>query len=251
MTRLKYSIIILACLLYIIFFATGIATAKEDRTATTKSNYQTIPEARYHKIFSAYVRTQSGKMDSDVSVSRVKIMGNGPIPAGKVTFQLFQKEGRKLEGHVSLTSLVRVDGVEVKKVRISGWVDVFESVVCVSRNIKRREILTEDDLYLSRKNISHLPSNILTEKGKAIGLMLKHRIKADTPLKEWMLERAPIVNRGDMVTILAESGGLRVTVPGKILEKGYKGQLIRVQNSMSRKKIYAKVIDGATVMVNF
>ena len=147
--------------------------------------------------------------------------------------------------------MVRVDGIEARKVRISGWVDVFDSVVCVSRNVKRGEILQEDDLYLSRKNISRLPSTILTEKGKAIGLMVKHQIRAETPLKEWMLVRAPIVKRGDMVTILAESGGLRVSVPGKILEKGYKGQLVQVQNTMSRKKIYAKVINDATVMVDF
>ena len=249
MTRLKYSIIIFACLLCIPLFPAGTAAAKRDMKAT--SNYQTIPAAKFHGIFSAYVRKQSGRRGSDVSVSRVKIMGNGPVPAGKVTFQLFKKNQRKLEGQVSLTGLVSVDGVEARKVRISGWVDVFESVVCVSRNIKRGEILQEDDLYLSRKNISRLPSNTLTEKGKAIGLMVKHQIKAETPLKEWMLERAPIVKRGDMVTILAESGALRASVPGKILEKGYKGKLVRVQNTMSRRKIYAKVINDATVMVDF
>jgi flagella basal body P-ring formation protein FlgA len=81
--------------------------------------------------------------------------------------------------------------------------------------------------------------------------MVKHQIRAETPLKEWMLVRAPIVKRGDMVTILAEAGGLRVSVPGKILEKGYKGQLVRVQNTMSHKKIYAKVINDATVRVDF
>jgi flagella basal body P-ring formation protein FlgA len=40
-------------------------------------------------------------------------------------------------------------------------------------------------------------------------------------------------------------------VPGKIMEKGYMGQLVQVQNTMSRKNIYAKVIDAATVMVDF
>jgi len=39
---------------------------------------------------------------------------------------------------------------------------------------------------------------------KAVGLMVKHTIKEDTCLKEWMVEKAPIVSRGDMVTILAE-----------------------------------------------
>ncbi len=250
MTRLKYSIIIFACLLGIFLFPAGTAAAKKGLKATT-SNYQTLPEAKFNAVFSAYVRKQIGRRGSDVSVSRVKVMGNGPVPAGKVTFQLFHKDQRKLGGQVGITALVRVDGVEARKVRISGWVDVFDSVVCISRNLKRGEIIQEDDLYLSRKNISRLPSTILTEKGKAIGLMVKHQIRAETPLKEWMLVRAPIVKRGDVVTILAESGGLRVSVPGKILEKGYKGQLVRVQNTMSRKKIYAKVINDATVMVDF
>jgi len=39
---------------------------------------------------------------------------------------------------------------------------------------------------------------------KAVGLMVKHTIKEDTCLKAWMVEKAPIVSRGDMVTILAE-----------------------------------------------
>jgi len=250
MTRLKYSIIIFGCMLCIFLFPVGTTAAKRNTKATT-STYQTLPEAQFQKIFSGYVRKQLGRRGSDVSVSGVKVMGNRPVPAGKVTFQLFRKDQRELGGQVGLTALVRVDGIEARKVRISGWVDVFDSVVCVSRNVKRGEILQEDDLYLSRKNISRLPSTTLTEKGKAIGLMVKHQIRAETPLKEWMLVRAPIVKRGDIVTILAESGGIRVSVPGKILEKGYKGQLVRVQNTMSRKKIYAKVINDATVRVDF
>ena len=252
MSFLKYVIIIFVCSLGLQFLSAGAAaTVREDRSTKTKSSYQTITEATYHKVFSAFVERKLSKKASDVAVSRLKIMGDGPVPAGKVTFQLFQKEQRKLEGQLNLTALIYVDGVETKKVRLTGWVDVFDSVVCVSRNMKRGEILQEDDLYVSRKNISYLPSNILTGKEKAIGLALKHQIKEDTPLKEWMLERPPIVERGDMVMILAESGGLRVTVPGKILEKGYRGQLVQVQNIMSRKNIYAKVIDEATVMVDF
>ena len=81
--------------------------------------------------------------------------------------------------------------------------------------------------------------------------MVKHTIKEDTCLKEWMVEKAPIVNRGDMVTILAESGDLKVTVPGMVLERGYLGEVIRVQNFMSKRRIYARVINSPTVMVDF
>ena len=65
-------------------------------------------------------------------------------------------------------------------------------------------------------------------------------------LKDWMLEKSPIVDRGDVVTILAESDGLRVTVPGRILERGYSGELVRVENIMSKKQVYARVTDHST-----
>jgi flagella basal body P-ring formation protein FlgA len=81
--------------------------------------------------------------------------------------------------------------------------------------------------------------------------MVKHNIKEDACLKEWMLEQCPVVTKGDMVTIVAESDDLRVTVPGRVLEKGYLDELIMIQNVMSGKKIYARVLNSSTVMVDF
>jgi len=66
-----------------------------------------------------------------------------------------------------------------------------------------------------------------------------------------MLERSPILKKGDMVTIVAESDDLKVTVPGRVLEKGYLGELIEIQNVMSRKKIYARVVNSSIVIVDF
>ena len=144
-----------------------------------------------------------------------------------------------------------MDGVARNKVKLFGWVDIFDSVVCTCRNLKKGEIIKKDDVYLAQKNISHLSPDILTDMSKAVGRMVKHTVKADTCLKEWMLEKSPIVDRGDMLTILAESGGLKVTVPGRVLVKGYMGEVIRVQNLMSKRRIYARVINSPTVMVDF
>ena len=96
-----------------------------------------------------------------------------------------------------------------------------------------------------------MPGNILTDRDKAVGLALKNNLDANTSLKEWMLKRNPTVDRGKRVTILAEMGGLRVSVPGRTMEKGFAGDFIKVENVMSKKKIFARVIDSATVAVEF
>ena len=243
--------ILLACLFGISFpFELG-ALDKKAVKAITSQGKQTISDAAFRKIFRDYLCQHLGKEKSDVLVSRLKVLGNKPVPPGEINLRLFQKEKRRLAGYVKLVVIISVNGVVKNKVRLSGWVDVFESVVCARRNLKKREIVEEDDLYLARKNISHLSSKVLTDTGKAVGLMAKHAIKKDTCIKEWMLGKPLIVERGDMVTILAESGNLRVTVPGRALVKGHMGERIRVQNAMSKKVIYARIIDNSTVSVDF
>jgi flagellar basal body P-ring formation protein FlgA len=146
---------------------------------------------------------------------------------------------------------VNVDGVVSNKVGISAWVDVFEPVLCAARKIKKGEILSRKDIYKVRKNTSYLSTEVITNSSKALGFMAKHSLQPDRPLERWMLERAPVLEKGDIVTILAESHDLTVTVPGKVLENGYLGELVMVQNTMSKKEIYARVLNTTTVKVLF
>ena len=242
--------------LLLCFCETGFASpveaaAMKDLKAAPQGKLQSIPEAGFREAFHNYLCRHLVKEKTDVIISKLKVAGNRPVPMGTISFQLHQKNKRRLKEHITLTAVIRIDGVVKNRVSISGWVQVFESVVYTSCNLKRGEVLKEDNLYLERRNIARRSEGILIDIGKAVGLRTKHNLKADTCLKEWMLEKPPVVDRGDMVMILAESGALRITVPGKILQKGYVGELVEVQNSMSKKNIYAKVINSSTVVVDF
>ncbi|MBW1715899.1 MAG: flagellar basal body P-ring formation protein FlgA [Deltaproteobacteria bacterium] len=243
--------IFLTCL-FGICLSVGATGVDDNRTrAIASRGYQTIPKATFREIFLEHLCRRLGKDKSDITVSRFKVSGNIPVPQGEIRFRVFQKDKRRLAGFVRLVALCSVNKVVKSQVKLSGWVDIFESVVCSGRNLKKGEIIERDDLYVARRNIANLSRDIVTDMSKALGLMAKHNIREDTCLKEWMLERSPILKRGDMVTIVAESDNLKVTVPGRVLEKGYLGELIKIQNVMSRKKIYARVVNSSTVIVDF
>ena len=235
------------------FYSTsmGATIGKNDRRNVSQKSYQTIPESKFRDIFQKYLYRNLNNQECDVVLSRLKITGNVPIPAGTISFQQYQKGKRRLEGHVSLIVVVEINGVVKNKVKLSGWVDIFQPVVCASRDLKRGERIEKDDLYFVKRNISHMSSKILTDMNKIIGLMAKHNVKKDTSIKEWMFEKCPIVDKGDIVTIIAESGDIKVTAPGKVLMKGYAGELVKVQNLMSKKEIYAKIVNGSMVAVDF
>jgi flagella basal body P-ring formation protein FlgA len=248
------NIYILLCLTLILGFfvpSSNAAAGNSDRHGVVHKGYQSIQENQFREIFHAYFCRILNIKKPDVVISRMNVIGNVPVPAGKISYRLFQKGQRKLEGSVSVIAVVKVDDVVRSQVKITGWVDVFKYVACASRDIERGEKISEDDLYMVKRNLSHLSSKILTDKNQIIGLLAKHNIKADTCLKEWMVERAPVVDKGDIVTILAESGDLLVTVPGKVLVKGFSGELVKVQNLMSKKEIFARVVNHSTVAVAF
>ena len=251
MVKNIHIIILLACFGGFCLPSIAEPAAEKTNKAIIKKGQQSISEARLREGFIKYLCRHTGKKPSDIIVSKFKVNRNRTVPKGKVDIRLFRKGTTRLAGYVRLNAIVSVNGIEKNNVQLSAWVDVFESIVCASRDLKRKEVIKKVDVHLVRKNISHMPPNTIRELNKAVGLMIKHTVKADTCLKAWMLEKPSIVERGDIVTILAESGGLKVTVPGRVLEKGYLGELIKVQNAMSKKEVYAKVINNLTVRVSF
>ena len=227
------------------------AVAGEDCRKIVKQNAQSIQESIFQEYFKEYICRHFRKSASDVIVSKFKVKGNRPVPEGKISFKLFQKNRIRPKGRVKLIAAVNVNGKVENEVMLSGCVDIFESVVCTSRDLKRGEVIKTDNVYLGKINGSRLSSKVLTHIDNVVGLQAKHNIKADTCLKEWMLEKSPVVEKGDLITIFAESGDLKVTAPGRVLMKGCTGEIIKVQNLMSKKDIYATVVNHSTVMVEF
>ncbi len=251
MKKIICKIIILLCVLGFYSTSIGAEIIKNNPQNVSHKSFQTIPEAKFREIFQNYLYNNLNNPGCDVVISRLKINGNVPVPAGTISFQQYQKGKRKFEGHVSLFVVVMVNGVVKNKVKLSGWADIFQPVVCASRDIKRGERISKEDLYFVKRNISHLSSKVISDMNHIIGSMAKHNVKKDISLKEWMFEKYPIVDNGDIVTIIAESGDIKITAPGRILMKGYTGELVKVQNLMSKKEIYAKVVNGSMVAVDF
>ncbi len=84
-----------------------------------------------------------------------------------------------------------------------------------------------------------------------IGKRTKRVIDASSIFRYNFLEVLPLVKRGDLVTIVAESEALKITTQGVVTEKGCKGEMVRVINTSSRKEVFARVRDARTVEVEF
>lgn len=246
----KIKVMILFCFFFGFCLPMDAVALKGDAEVRGRT-CQSIPAQRFKHCTIRYLCRNLGKNESDIVLSRFKVAGNRPVSMGNIEIRLSRKSEGRLTGNVRLDAVVRVNGVDENNVQLYSWVDVFDKVVCAAHDLKRNHVIQKDDLYLARKNVSHMPSNTLRALDDAVGLIMRHNVKADTGIKEWMVEKRPVVKRGDIVTIMAESDDLRVTVPGRIMARGYPGELVKVENAVSKKKIYARVVSNLLVMVNF
>jgi flagella basal body P-ring formation protein FlgA len=100
-------------------------------------------------------------------------------------------------------------------------------------------------------DLSGVPDGVVTDLGAVLGKRTRRAIGARTPLRADLIELPPLVKRGDLVMIVAETNGLKITTLGQVKKRGRLGERIPVINMDSKKILYARVIDSNTVKVDF
>ena len=186
-----------------------------------------------------------------VRVKKIRVNRGVVLPKGSVTCKVVSPPNMDFFGLIPLSISFNVNGRFQKKVSVTVDIEVLTEVVVTKRPIGRYKMITEDDICLQKRDMSNLSSNIITNSEDVLGKRAKRAINAKTVLRADLVEFPSLVRRGDIVSIIAESDSLRITVLGEVKEKGRKGQRVRVVNLDSKKGIYARVIDSNTVVVDF
>lgn len=135
------------------------------------------------------------------------------------------------------------------KVHVRVHVKAFTEVLVASRPLARNSNISKDDLQFVRQDISRYPAGVFTETDHLIGMTAKRSIRHDAVITPRMVKPKRLVNRGDIISIIAESNGLKIRTSGEALMDGHQGQVIQVKNNRSGRKISAEVIARSTVRV--
>lgn len=121
------------------------------------------------------------------------------------------------------------------------------TVLVAARDIAKGEELTKQDVISRKQDLFVTRNASYTQASQVTGTHAKSAIR-----------RGEIVNshdlcsvcKGQPVTIIAVGSGIRLKTDGVALQDGIPGQIIRVENSRSGRKIKAKITSAGTVQVN-
>ena len=172
------------------------------------------------------------------------------LPLGRLTLSVSLQPASS-PTYLTLYVLFHVDDEEAGRVRVSARVKFFGEVVVAVDNLPKGHVLNPGDVKTSRIDLTLIKGEAVESMETAIGQVTKHRLYSGRPVLSRDLQTPVVVEKGDAVTIVAESGALRVTTMGFVQKDGAIGDRVPVINASSNKVVIARILDPNTVRVSF
>lgn len=177
--------------------------------------------------------------------------GEVSLPAGELSYEVGGLREPVRSGIFSLPVTLKVDGERRKRIWVKALVRATQSVVVTRVALERGRIIAPEDLAVEERAAEGMPRDALIDPEEAVGKRVRQALGTDAILRSSLLELPILVKRGSPVIILVETPRLRISAPGEALQKGTKGEVIRVLNRTSRKEVLGRVRDANTVQVDF
>ena len=210
-----------------------------------------ISAEKIKEMVSDYIAKNILNGNPDATIKSIQVSENLNLPVGTVTYVVAPPRNRKLVGQVPFAINFNVNGKLYKKIWANVSIEVLAEVVITSKPLGRHKPITEDDIMLLKMDLAKVPSNVITDPEAVLGKRTRRAIGSKTVLRANLVEFPPLVRRGDVVVIVAETQGLKITALGQVKKKGALGDRIPVMNFDSKKVLYARVMDANTVKIDF
>lgn len=210
-----------------------------------------IQKQKIEEIVSGFLLQSIPSDTKDIRIKEIRVPEEVVLSTGQISYQVTPADNQPLRGKCSLAVEFSVNGSAQKKIWTTAVIEVLGPVVVTRKPLGRYKPIDEDDIELKTMDLSGLPDDVITDPEAVLGKRTIRAIGAQVPLRADSIELPPLVKRGDLVMIIAEFKGLKITTRGQVKKKGRLGEQIPVVNLDSNKVLYARVIDANTVKVDF
>jgi len=171
------------------------------------------------------------------------------VPVGKV--EIVAEAAGSIAGRslAAITVTVLVEGRLWHRTVVNYRLQLMGDLLVASRDLSRHLRLAAADFRLERRDLLSFRGAPLRAPEEACGRRTTQRVVADTPLTDLCTEPAPLVLKGQEVTVTVLASGVILTAPGIAREDGALGEAVRVRTALSKEDFSAKVVGEANVEI--
>jgi flagella basal body P-ring formation protein FlgA len=124
-------------------------------------------------------------------------------------------------------------------------------VFILTNSGKKGDVLRTESVSARETHFNEKKPGYPSKLDDIAGRTLKKDTAAGTVITYSIIDDPVVIQKGEVVNIVAENKKLKVQTRGKALEKGRMGDSIRVKNISSDREIVGKVVSGNTILVSF
>lgn len=231
----KIILIIIASLLLPAFSSAGQLSVQRD--------------AEIRNAVITYVQQKQANSNNEVRLKRLTVGGSPTLPDGNLDYEVIAPQQWGGWGSANIAVLARQGDRVIGNINVRVDVEVLADMVFTVRQIDFGSIISATDLVIRKNDVGSVQGRYLANVDDAVGKKARSTLKANVPVKSEQLEKNPIIKSGQMVSIVAESERIRVTVTGKAKSAGSYGDTIIVQNLSSLKEMPARIVNSETVQI--
>ncbi len=147
--------------------------------------------------------------------------------------------------------MVKNESKVVSRMNVIASIRLISQVVVATRDVKRGEILSLNNVVVETKSIPPSGNKVIDNLDEVIGREASRNIPRGATIRRDRIITPNMVSTGDMVTVVAQRGGLHITSVAKAKQDGDVGDWIRVMNTESKRTFNAKITGPGSVMVEF
>lgn len=227
---------------FISFFFTVSLFLSSNSSAATYTNLDTIRDT-----VRQFIVTQLGDTNPDTKIIVKPLDPRLRLSQCQQDLRAYLAPGTQLRGHSTVG--VRCDGENPWALFVPVHIEQFVSVITANHSIRRGQVLTGENLLVSKRSSSRLPGNYLKTSDAIVGQVATREISAGTLLTQSMFKPQKLVKRGQRVTLSMKTGAIAVRVAGVAMSDGIRGERIKVRNLSSKKIVDGTVSDANLILV--
>ncbi len=131
----------------------------------------------------------------------------------------------------------------------NGHYEEFLMVPTLRYKVSSGDAIWENDLVLSKINISKVKKNTITSIHKIAGSVARNNLQPNLPIQESDLSKPHLVKKKKTVTIFYDDRNLSLKALGIALEDGSDGDVVKVKNSQTNIIVNGTVEGANSVRV--
>jgi flagella basal body P-ring formation protein FlgA len=176
------------------------------------------------------------------------LFGVEPHEVGDISLDLFST--KPVIGTVPVKVVFLLRHGEELTYAATARVRVFASVLVAAERLNRHEILKDEALRLEKREITHLTDAYYIDAAEVSGKRARRVISPGRIVTASDIEKVPLVDRGAGVTVTVVLGKVTVTSKAKALEDGEMGEIIKVQDLTTGKRLVGTVAGKCLVVLD-